>query len=70
MFQSTPPVAEGRCLAEFGQPITIRTFQSTPPVAEGRCLIVEGERRFLKALFQSTPPVAEGRCEISLTTKA
>ncbi len=36
-FQSTPPVAEGRCR---GGQVTANNpylFQSTPPVAEGRC---------------------------------
>ena len=41
MFQSTPPVAGGRCNATTIPVNVIKMFQSTPPVAGGRCAPVE-----------------------------
>ncbi len=61
MFQSTPPVAEGRCQVDFNGLSGGVLFQSTPPVAEGRCPDLRPARAALRE-FQSTPPVAEGRC--------
>ena len=60
-FQSTPPVAEGRCHKHVVHDLADLTFQSTPPVAEGRCPYHAKRNAIIRA-FQSTPPVAEGRC--------
>ncbi len=37
LFQSAPPVAEGRCEAATDKGGFDEAFQSAPPVAEGRC---------------------------------
>ena len=63
-FQSTPPVAEGRCRILVWCQTSDHAFQSTPPVAEGRCIRCE-HLLIRTSEFQSTPPVAEGRCIMS-----
>ena len=60
-FQSTPPVAGGRCRRAARTSCRRSRFQSTPPVAGGRCS-VSLEIVGFPYLFQSTPPVAGGRC--------
>ncbi len=64
VFQSTPPVAEGRCGrgSSWGGPF--REFQSTPPVAEGRC----GYRQRHPAprlCFNPRPPLPRGDANTS-----
>jgi len=61
LFQSTPPVAGGRCLFIRRAQTTLAVFQSTPPVAGGRCPVICRSQSPAK-WFQSTPPVAGGRC--------
>ncbi len=60
LFQSSPPVAEGRYFVTEMNAAIASVFQSSPPVAEGRYdRSMRHSRR--PSLFQSSPPVAEGR---------
>ena len=59
-FQSTPPVAEGRC--KSGAPVLPGhcRFQSTPPVAEGRCGCASMAMTGPINRFNPRPPLPRG----------
>ncbi len=59
MFQSTPPVAGGRCLAKYQAAHDAHLFQSTPPVAGGRCLLFKSPKDAV-ARFNPRPPLPGG----------
>ncbi len=58
-FQSTPPVAGGRCPSPPMVTESIWMFQSTPPVAGGRCCQRSACRQLLPC-FNPRPPLPGG----------
>ena len=58
-FQSTPPVAGGRCTIIDCCLVCLSQFQSTPPVAGGRCQAL-ASHRCLPACFNPRPPLPGG----------
>ena len=61
LFQSTPPVAEGRCRAEMWHIKNELKVSIHAPRCRG-AMLPGRHRRNGQRRFQSTPPVAEGRC--------
>ena len=59
-FQSTPPVAEGRCLIRAAESKAASEFQSTPPVAEGRCAGPSWTSLARGISFHPRPPLPRG----------
>ncbi len=69
LFQSTPPVTEGRCSSHRAPQSCHERFNPRPPSPRG-----DARPRWARALsrwsFQSTPPVTEGRCSASASPKS
>ncbi len=61
LFQSTPPVAEGRCDLYTAYTRWCRGFNPRPPLPRGDAPRPTARQQGV-GMFQSTPPVAEGRC--------
>ncbi len=63
LFQSTPPVTEGRCLSHPRQRRPRSVVSIHAPRHRGAMLLALHQLVELEA-FQSTPPVTEGRCAL------